>query len=78
MAPAAALKKTRGAVLLSTTSGFRWLSEVRVRCLMCRARTRVPDQWYGDSLAGLGSARVAERRMPKAKLVNTGKSEFMA
>lgn len=30
---------------------------------MCRARIRVPDQWYGDYLAGLGSARVAERRL---------------
>jgi N-methylhydantoinase B len=76
---------------------------------MCRARIRVPDQWYGDFLAGLGSARVAERRleefcrkygvatvkrfiadwfdyserrmidnirrMPKARLVNTGRSD---
>lgn len=76
---------------------------------MCRARIRVPDQWYGDYLAGLGSARVAERRleefcakygvatvknfmaewfdyserrmvenirrMPRAKLVNKGKSD---
>lgn len=30
---------------------------------MCRARIRVPDQWYGDYLAGLGSARVAEQRL---------------
>ena len=30
---------------------------------MCRARIRVPDQWYGDSLAALGSARIAERRL---------------
>ncbi len=30
---------------------------------MCRARIRVPDQWYGDYLAGLGSARIAERRL---------------
>lgn len=30
---------------------------------MCRARIRVPDQWYGDYLAALGSARVAERRL---------------
>lgn len=76
---------------------------------MCRARIRVPDQWYGDYLAGLGSARVAERRLeafctkygtatvkqfiaewfdyserrmiadirrlPKAQLVNTGRSD---
>ena len=32
---------------------------------MCRARIRVPDQWYGDYLAGLGSARIAERRLEK-------------
>ena len=27
---------------------------------MCRRRIRVPDQWYGDFLATLGSARVGE------------------
>jgi N-methylhydantoinase B len=26
-------------------------------------RVRVPDQWYGDALAALGSARIAERRL---------------
>ena len=30
---------------------------------MCRRRIRVPDQWYGDYLAMLGAARVAERRL---------------
>lgn len=30
---------------------------------MCRRRIRVPDQWYGDYLAALGSARIAERRI---------------
>lgn len=30
---------------------------------MCRARIRVPDQWYGDFLAGIGAARIAERRL---------------
>ena len=30
---------------------------------MCRSRIRVPDQWYGDFLAGLGAARIAERRL---------------
>ena len=79
---------------------------------MCRARVRVPDQWYGDYLAGLGAARVAERRLeelcakygkatikqfirdwldyserrmidnisrlPKSRLVNTGKSDPLA
>jgi len=30
---------------------------------MCRARIRVPEQWYGDYLATLGAARVAEKRL---------------
>lgn len=30
---------------------------------MCKARIRVPSQWYGDFLAGIGAARVAERRL---------------
>ena len=30
---------------------------------MCRARIRVPDQWYGDYLAALGAARIGERRL---------------
>jgi N-methylhydantoinase B len=30
---------------------------------MCRSRIRVPGQWYGDFLAGIGAARVAERRL---------------
>src|ERR1700674_507730 len=30
---------------------------------ICRSRIRVPDQWYGDYLAMLGSARVGERRL---------------
>jgi N-methylhydantoinase B len=30
---------------------------------ICRRRIRVPDQWYGDYLAALGAARIAERRL---------------
>lgn len=30
---------------------------------MCRRRIRVPDQWYGDYLAMVGSARIGERRL---------------
>lgn len=30
---------------------------------MCRSRIRVPSQWYGDYLAMIGSARIAERRL---------------
>ena len=30
---------------------------------MARSRIRVADQWYGDFLAGLGAARIGERRL---------------
>jgi N-methylhydantoinase B len=30
---------------------------------MCRKRIRVPEQWYGDFLAGIGAARIGERRL---------------
>ena len=30
---------------------------------MCRRRIRVPDQWYGDYLAMVGAARIAETRL---------------
>ncbi|WP_334174320.1 hydantoinase B/oxoprolinase family protein [Pseudoxanthobacter sp.] len=30
---------------------------------MCRARIRVPDQWWGDFLAMLGAARIGEREL---------------
>ena len=30
---------------------------------MCQKRIRVPDIWYGDYLASLGAARLAERRL---------------
>ena len=30
---------------------------------MCRARIRVPDQWYGDFLATVGAGRTGERRL---------------
>ncbi len=30
---------------------------------MCKRRIRVPEQWYGDHLACIGSARIGERRL---------------
>ncbi|WGS19188.1 MULTISPECIES: hydantoinase B/oxoprolinase family protein [unclassified Bradyrhizobium] len=30
---------------------------------MCRSRIRVAEQWHGDFLAGIGSARIGERRL---------------
>lgn len=35
---------------------------------MCRARIRVPDQWYGDYLASVGASRIAERRVKELAL----------
>ena len=39
------------------------LSGQRGLIRMCRQRIRVPDQWWGDYLAMIGSARVGESRM---------------
>ncbi|MFE0015926.1 hydantoinase B/oxoprolinase family protein [Mesorhizobium sp. NPDC059054] len=44
---------------------------------MCRSRIRVPDQWYGDFLAGIGSARIAERRL-KELCAKYGKDQIKA
>ncbi len=33
---------------------------------MCRRRIRVPEQWYGDYLAGVGAARIAENSSLRA------------
>ncbi|WP_019170168.1 hydantoinase B/oxoprolinase family protein [Pseudaminobacter salicylatoxidans] len=41
-------------------SGYREIDDI-VR--MCRARIRVPDQWYGDFLAAVGAARIGERKL---------------
>src|SRR3984893_16287896 len=38
---------------------------------MARSRIRVADQWYGDFLAGLGAARIGERR-PKGLCLQVG------
>jgi len=32
---------------------------------IAKMRIRVPDQWYGDYLAGVGSARIGERNLIK-------------
>jgi N-methylhydantoinase B len=40
--------------------GYRDVDDV-IR--MCRRRIRIPDQWYGDYLAGVGAARTGERRL---------------
>lgn len=40
--------------------GYQMIEDI-VR--MCRSRIRVPTQWYGDFLAGIGAVRIAERRL---------------
>jgi N-methylhydantoinase B len=44
---------------------------------MCRARIRVPDQWYGDFLAGIGAIRIGERRL-KELCAKYGKEQIKA
>jgi len=54
-----------GALIFPATkiqSDYRHIDDI-VR--MCRMRIRVPDQWWGDYLAALGAARVAEREILK-------------
>ncbi|MGD9536178.1 MAG: hydantoinase B/oxoprolinase family protein [Alphaproteobacteria bacterium] len=47
---------------------------------MCEKRIRVPEQWYGDFLAELGAARIAERRLKEfcAKYGKATVKEFIA
>lgn len=61
---AAALDQyTEGALIFPGVRVQRDYKNVEDIVRMCRSRIRVPDQWYGDFLAGLGSARIAERRL---------------
>ena len=41
----------------------RGYSDVEDVVRMCRRRIRVPEQWYGDYLAAVGAARIAENRL---------------
>ena len=52
-----------GALIFPTVkvqSDYRDIDDV-IR--MCQTRIRVPSQWYGDYLAEIGAARIAERRL---------------
>ncbi len=60
---AAADQYAEGALIFPGVRVQRDYKNVEDIVRMCRARIRVPDQWYGDFLAGLGSARIAERRL---------------
>lgn len=52
-----------GALFFPATRIQRDNKDVKDIIRMCRLRIRVPDQWYGDYLACLGSARIGERRL---------------
>jgi len=50
-----------GALIFPTVQVQRDYTDIDDVIRMCKSRIRVPSQWYGDYLAGIGSARVAER-----------------
>jgi N-methylhydantoinase B len=52
-----------GALIFPCVTVQRGYKDVEDIIRMCRRRIRVPDQWYGDYLATLGAARIAERRL---------------
>jgi N-methylhydantoinase B len=52
-----------GALIFPCVRVQRDFSDVDDIIRMCRRRIRVPEQWYGDYLATLGAARIAERRL---------------
>jgi N-methylhydantoinase B len=52
-----------GALIFPCVRVQRDYEDVEDIVRMCRARIRVPDQWYGDHLATIGAARIAERRV---------------
>ncbi len=52
-----------GALIFPCVRIQRGYEDVADIVRMCRARIRVPDQWYGDYLATVGAARIAERRV---------------
>ncbi|UGS38557.1 hydantoinase B/oxoprolinase family protein [Capillimicrobium parvum] len=52
-----------GALIFTATQVQRDYRDIDDIIRMCRRRIRVPDQWYGDYLAQVGAARLAERRL---------------
>lgn len=52
-----------GALIFPSVRIQRDYTDVADIVRMCRARIRLPDQWYGDYVATLGAARIGERRM---------------
>ncbi len=52
-----------GALIFPCVTVQRNFTDIDDIIRMCRRRIRVPEQWYGDYLATLGAARIAERRL---------------
>jgi N-methylhydantoinase B len=52
-----------GGLIFPCTRIQRGYQDVEDIIRMCRQRIRVPEVWYGDYLAALGSARTGERRL---------------
>jgi N-methylhydantoinase B len=52
-----------GSLIFPATRIQRGYEDVPDIIRMCRRRIRVPEQWYGDYLAMIGSARIAESRL---------------
>jgi N-methylhydantoinase B len=60
-APASTDIYDEGSVSLPCVRIQRAYEDVDDIIRLCRQRIRVPDQWYGDYLAGVGATRVGER-----------------
>jgi N-methylhydantoinase B len=52
-----------GALIFPCVHVHRGYEEVADVIRMCRRRLRSPETWYGDFLASMGAARLAERRL---------------
>ncbi len=52
-----------GALIFPAVQVQRDYQDVADIIRMCRMRIRIPEQWWGDYLASLGSARVGEREL---------------
>ena len=66
-----------GALVFPCVRIQREYADVEDIVAICRQRIRVPEQWYGDYLAALGAARVAERRIAEL-LEQYGTATFRA
>ncbi len=52
-----------GALIFAATQVQRDYKDIEDIIRICRLRIRVPEQWWGDYLAMVGAARIAEREV---------------